>query len=414
MNGTMIRICRVLAVTLFSVCALWSSANATLVTAEQICSWVDDVPATPTSVTPRAALYTQLLAGAQKLEMRFRPELQGWKSAVLSLYNPQGKAELQLRIIPPCNVIQGRELIRRDGQVVEIATLDAALKPVSLEPQNPPFVAGLPVPAHHQAPFLALVDTGVNYLLPEFQRNLARGTDGQLLGYDFWDEDKLPFDKDPRRNPFYPLHHGSTVFSILNKEADTHPIAIYRFPALNMCRFSSLIKHASALGIRIITMSMGSVEQSDWQCFYEEAAKHQQILFTVSAGNDGMDISKAPVYPASFDLENMLVVTSSDLFGRLGIVSNYSKTEVDVMVPAEQVEVIDHRGVRVMAGGSSFAAPRLAALAARYLRANPTADTQQIIRFIRSRGIVSAEGVTRFGWIPDPGDDFGFNLQTPH
>ena len=90
----------------------------------------------------------------------------------------------------------------------------------------------------------------------------------------------------------------------------------------------------------------------------------EQILFTVSAGNDGMDISKTPVYPASFDLENMLVVTSSDLFGRLGIVSNYSKTEVDVMVPAEQVEVIDHRGVRVMAGGSSFAAPRLAALAA--------------------------------------------------
>ena len=340
--------------------------------------------------------------------MRFRPALQGWKSAVLSLYNAQGEAELQLRIIPPCTIIQARKLIRQDNKVVEITTLDAALKPVASEPQNPPFVTDLPAPTSHQTPLLALVDTGVNYLLPEFQRNLARDTDGQLLGYDFWDEDTLPFDKDPRRNPFYPLHHGSTVFSILNIEADTHPTAIYRFPALNMCRFSSLIQHASDLGIRIITMSMGSADQSDWQCFYEEAAKHPQILFTVSAGNDGMDISKTPVYPASFDLENMLVVTSSDLFGRLGTVSNHSRTEVDVMVPAEQIEVIDHRGVRVMTGGSSYAAPRLAALAARYLRANPEADTQQIIRFIRSRAIASAQDVTRFGWIPDPSDDFGF------
>ena len=340
--------------------------------------------------------------------MRFRPTLQGWKSAVLSLYNAQDEAQLQLRIIPPCTIIQARKLIRQDNKVVEITTLDAALKPVASEPQNPPFVTDLPAPTSHQTPLLALVDTGVNYLLPEFQRNLARDTDGQLLGYDFWDEDTLPFDKDPRRNPFYPLHHGSTVFSILNIEADTHPTAIYRFPALNMCRFSSLIQHASALGIRIITMSMGSADQSDWQCFYEEAAKHPQILFTVSAGNDGMDISKTPVYPASFDLENMLVVTSSDIFGRLGTASNYSRTEVDVMVPAEQIEVIDHRGVRVMTGGSSYAAPRLAALAARYLHATPAADTQQIIRFIRSRAIASAQDVTRFGWIPDPSDDFGF------
>lgn len=78
------------------------------------------------------------------------------------------------------------------------------------------------------------------------------------------------------------------------------------------------------------------------------------------------------------------------------------------MVPAEQIEVIDHRGVRVMTGGSSYAAPRLAALAARYLHATPAADTQQIIRFIRSRAIASAQDVTRFGWIPDPSDDFGF------
>ena len=62
-------------------------------------------------------------------------------------------------------------------------------------------------------PLLALVDTGVNYNLPMVQKNLAIDQDRQLIGYDFWDNDNRPFDKDPRRNAFFPLHHGTTVFN---------------------------------------------------------------------------------------------------------------------------------------------------------------------------------------------------------
>ena len=74
----------------------------------------------------------------------------------------------------------------------------------------------------------------------------------------------------------------------------------------------------------------------------------------------------------------------------------------------QNVEVIDHRGVRAQTGGTSYAAPRVAALAARYLRANPDADTQQIISFLQGRAIATSAPVTAYGWIPDPTDDFGF------
>jgi len=45
--------------------------------------------------------------------------------------------------------------------------------------------------------------------------------------------------------------------------------------------------------------------------------RHGDMLFIVSAGDDGLDIDAEPLYPAAFGLPNMIVVTSSDDFGRL-------------------------------------------------------------------------------------------------
>ena len=44
---------------------------------------------------------------------------------------------------------------------------------------------------------VALVDTGVNYTLPEISNRLARSPDGEILGFDFQDNDRLPFDLEP-------------------------------------------------------------------------------------------------------------------------------------------------------------------------------------------------------------------------
>ena len=64
-------------------------------------------------------------------------------------------------------------------------------------------------------------------------------------------------------------------------------------------------------------MSMGSFDPADWDCFASAAAKHPDILFVVSAGNDGRNLDQAPVFPAALPLENMVTVTSSDDFGRI-------------------------------------------------------------------------------------------------
>ncbi|MFL2844920.1 MAG: S8 family serine peptidase [Candidatus Puniceispirillaceae bacterium] len=114
--------------------------------------------------------------------------------------------------------------------------------------------------------------------------------------------------------------------------------------------------------------------------------KHPHILFVISAGNDGFDIDFNPVFPASLDLENMVVVTSSDQFGRLPPQSNYGRGSVDLMVPAEKVDVFDHRGVFTTAGGSSYAAPRVAALAARYLKKKYSSKYRRYNQFFKIPG----------------------------
>ena len=345
-------------------------------------------------------------SGKTVAELNFKPSIIDWKLVSLSFWEGKGFPTTQVRAVPPCKIISARQFGRTaDGDEI-IISYGTDLKVRSTEPQNPPFMmAGQPMQAPSE-PLLALVDTGVNYNLPMVQKHLALGQDGQLIGYDFWDNDNRPFDKDPRKNAFFPLHHGTTVFSALSQELGDLKAAIYRFPAHNMCRFNDLIDHAENAGVRIVNMSMGSYSQDDWTCFHDGAKQHPHILFVISAGNDGFDIDVNPVFPASFDLENIVVVTSSDLFGRLPPQSNYGRVSVDLMVPAEQVDVFDHRGVFTTASGSSFAAPRVAALAARFLKKNIEASTTDIIDFLKSRAINSGSTPVRFGWIPDPSDDF--------
>ncbi len=175
-----------------------------------------------------------------------------------------------------------------------------------------------------------------------------------------------------------------------------------------MCRYKELINHAVNAGVRVMNISMGSNNIDDWTCFATAAQNSPSVLFVVSAGNNGRNIDEHPVYPAALSLDNLFVVSSSDHFGRPGAASNTGSQHVDIFVPAEQVSVTDHRGVRTTTGGTSYAAPRVAALAVRYLRANPDADTQQIISFLQKRAISGQGNISAFGWIPDPTDDFGF------
>ena len=76
---------------------------------------------------------------------------------------------------------------------------------------------------------------------------------------------------------------------------------------------------------------MGSSNKKDWECFLSEAKKYSNLIFVVSAGNNKQNIDIKPIYPASFDLKNIITVSSSTKNGQLGRDSNYGFKNVDFL-----------------------------------------------------------------------------------
>ena len=325
---------------------------------------------------------------------------------IFTFFNKQEKTAFEIRSNKNCEFKTIRKIIYNQKNIaIEIQSQNIETNKIDYkETLNPKIPKGI----SNNKNIIALIDTGVNYTLPQLHKNIAF-QNKKLLGYDFWDNDNFPFDQDPRNNPFYPRHHGTTVFSVLSREAPKSTIAIYRFPALNMCKFKELIEHIAKNSIRIVNLSMGSSNINDWLCFQEAALKNNKIIFVVSAGNNGFDIDKNPIYPASLKLDNIITVTSSDLNGRVGRGSNIGNISIDFMLPAERVEVIDHRGVKAFTGGTSYAAPRLTAMISRLITANPGISNEDILKILKKRSIKSNKKVTKYGWIPDPLDNYLFN-----
>jgi Subtilase family len=269
------------------------------------------------------------------------------------------------------------------------------------EPVDPP-VPGAGDPGGVR---VALVDSGVNYMLPAIAGRLARGPAGEIVGYDFWAMDARPFDADTSRSPFFPARHGTRVASVLMREAPTLSLVPYRYPRPALGRMADLVEHAAEHGVRVVNMALGSNHREDWQAFAEAAAAHPEMLFVVSAGNDGRNIDERPVYPAALDLDNLIVVTSSDAAGRLAPGSNWGSRHVDLMVPGEQQPVVDFEGRQQTGSGSSFAVPRVAALAARLLARHPgwpIAEVKAAIIALAQPSSHYARQPVRHGWIADP------------
>lgn len=250
---------------------------------------------------------------------------------------------------------------------------------------DPPLPAG-PEGADGNASALrvALVDSGVDYRQPFINERLARHADGSLVGYDFWDLDSLPFDAHPDKRGVV-QRHGTATASVLLREAPRVSLVPYRYPRPDMQRMQDLIKHAADNEVRIIGLPLGGNQKDEWLAFEAAALEHPDILFVASAGNNGRDIDRNPVYPAALNLPNLLVVTSADDFAMPAEGVNWGRTGVDYMVPAEHVPVIRFGGVAGYAAGSSYAVPRVVALAARWLQANPQWTVAQLLAALRSR-----------------------------
>lgn len=251
-------------------------------------------------------------------------------------------------------------------------------------------------------PIVAVIDSGVNYLLPQIKSSLARDESGNLIGYDFIDDDSQPFDEDYILGSlWFSLRHGTSVASVLLGHYSGVLIAPYRHPATDPSKYKAVFDHMAANKIRIANISIGGGNKRDWAAFYDAALLHPEILLIMSAGNEGVDLDSEARFPGSFKLENSIVVMGLDRQNNKLKDSNFGASSVDVGVIAEGIQGFSFDGREVALLGTSYAAPLVSAFAARVLAQEPNISASELKRRILKAAVKSENGMhfSKYGQI---------------
>lgn len=133
------------------------------------------------------------------------------------------------------------------------------------------------------------------------------------------------------------------------------------------------IDFAVANGARVINCSWGGGEYSQALFNSLSSARTAGVLVVVAAGNDGFNNDAMPTYPASYNLDNLIVVAAINQSDGLASFSNYGSTSVDLAAPG--VGIYSCTAANDAAydtyQGTSMAAPHVTGVAALLLAQSP-------------------------------------------
>lgn len=320
----------------------------------------------------------------------------------------EGEPRALLRVVlgRGCRILGGRFVVYPSGAkqaapASHIVHLGPDLQPAAQRIElNPAPQTGVPNVGCLR---VAVLDSGVNYTLPQIAGRLAYDAAGRMVGYDFWDDDDRPYDygfrdyaRDPRNSEFNPGHHGTGVASVLLRELDDRAVclAVYRYhPADRQGRIPAVIDRIAADDVRVVVLA--SSREQPWPEFATALRRNPGLLFVVAAGNGGRDLLRQPLYPSHYRLPNVLVVGATQADGEIWEHSNRGHGIVDIAVPAVRIAGFDHTGSGRLLSGTSLSAPRVAALAMALWRRDPGATAAQVrarlLDVARSHGTVDGD-----------------------
>gem|GEM_PF-805854 len=214
---------------------------------------------------------------------------------------------------------------------------------------------------------VAVVDTGVRLTHEDLAANLwinpgetgpdARGLDKGSNGLDddgdgYIDDvhgiNVLTGSGDPTDDFGHGTHINGTIGGVGDNSVGVVGVA-WRVQLMN-CKFIdaqgngaisdavTCIDYARSKGARVINASWGTVD-------FQSAALHDAIasardagmIFVAAAGNSAGDNDAQPLYPASYDLDNIIAVAATNRQDNLSFFSNYGATSVDLAAPGEDI-----------------------------------------------------------------------------
>jgi len=258
---------------------------------------------------------------------------------------------------------------------------------------------------------VAITDSGIDYTHVDLDANIwtnpaesgafkndgidndNNGYEDDWIGWDFktgnpspGNEDNDPMDEHdtPQKPEWY---HGTHVAGIVGAEGnnDSGVVGVcwdVKLMALKITSIDGLydltsalhaIDYAIANGAHIINASWGQTSFSPSLLAAIERARAEGIIFVAAAGNDyHNDNDIYPRYPASYDLDNIISVLSTDNNDQLSGFSNCGLYSVDLGAPGgsgpsqtpPNIFSTKRGDVYQYHGGTSFAAPYVSGVAA--------------------------------------------------
>lgn len=204
---------------------------------------------------------------------------------------------------------------------------------------------------------VAVIDSGVDYNHPDLSSSIwinnmevannsldddGNGFIDDILGWDFVDDDNDPMDT---------YSHGTHSAGIIAAEADNQRgvagISSHaRIMILRIINASGVattadavaaVNYASENGADVINISWGVRDPIYPSRALQEAIEASEAVVVCAAGNQGSDNDATPYYPASYEIDHIIAVASSDQDDGLSSFSNFGAGSVDVAAPGENI-----------------------------------------------------------------------------
>lgn len=237
---------------------------------------------------------------------------------------------------------------------------------------------------------VALIDTGVDITHPELSGSIWTNTgeipgdgidnDGNgyiddVYGWNFYDNNAQVF---TGTDDNHGTHSAGTIAAARNGVGtvgicDPAYVKIMVIKTLGtssgvgtVSNVVKAIRYAQANGASICNLSFGTMKYSEE---LYQAIKDSGMLFIVAAGNgdasgNGYSIDEQPMYPASFELDNIISVANLRFDGQLDRASNYGVRSVDLAAPGNYILSTITGNDYAYMSGTSMAAPMVTGTAA--------------------------------------------------
>jgi hypothetical protein len=241
---------------------------------------------------------------------------------------------------------------------------------------------------------IAIIGPGVDYTDPEIAKRLARDGEGEIIGWDFVDNDRRPFQRDGEA--FLPEFVPNRIYKRLASEAASSRFEFFRIGHTNGAQLEKQL--VSAIGMAAQSPAQILLLTSWTFPLLDEISRRFPDRFIIAATNSFRDLTQSTNRGS-----NILVVGGANQ----SCPNRHNAMEVATASDCLSVEITDillspfadHPG----------AAARIAALAARLKAAEPkitATEMKQRILSLAKPMPDGASGPRPYSWIEDPMSHF--------